>query len=394
MGHNGARRVYLDHAATTPVREEVVAAMRPHWREVFGNPSSVYQEGREALHALDEAREQVAAVLGAHPREIIFTSGGSESDNLALRGVALAAGQAGGHLVVSAVEHHAVLHTAMDLARGFGFELTILPVDGFGRVDPASLESSLRADTVLVSVMLANNEVGSLQPVEELAAIARQRGVPFHTDAVQAAGQLPLRVEDLGVDLLSLSGHKFHGPRGTGVLYARRGVRIQPMISGGGQEQERRAGTENVAGAVGLATALVLAERERPEVAARLQPLRDRLLQEIPALIEAASVTGHPTERLPGSASFLLEEVEGEGLLLGLDLAGIAASTGSACTTGSTEPSHVLRAMGLAGREARGSLRLTLGRETTEEDVERVLEVLPGLVTRLRRLGSFTAARR
>jgi cysteine desulfurase len=379
--------IYLDHAATTPCRPEVVAAMLPYFGELYGNPSGLYAQSRRARRALDEARRQVAAVLGCEPREVIFTSGGSESDNTALKGVAWAARRQGRgeHVVVSAVEHHAVLHAADELAAQ-GFPVTRVPVDRHGRVAPAAVAAALRPDTCLVSVMLANNEVGTINPIAEIAALTRPRRLPLHTDAVQAAGLLPLDVRTLGCDLLSLSGHKFYGPKGVGVLYVRAGTPLLPQQQGGAQESRRRAGTENVPGIVGLATALTLAEAERPAVSARLAALRDRLEAGLRARIPDLIVNGHPTERLPGTLHVSIPGVEGEALLLLLDAEGIAASTGSACTSGSAEPSHVLTAMGLPADLARASLRLTLGRATTEAECERVLAVLPAAVAQLRAL--------
>jgi cysteine desulfurase len=381
--------IYLDHAATTPCRPEVVAAMLPLFGEVFGNPSGLYRQSRLARRALDEARRGAAAVLGCDAREIIFTSGGSESDNLALKGVAWAARRQGRgeHIVVSAVEHHAVLHAADELAAQ-GFPVTRLPVDEHGRVAPAAAAAALRPDTCLVSVMLANNEVGTINPIAEIAAVTRPRGVLLHTDAVQAAGALALEVGALGCDLLSLSGHKFYGPKGVGALYVRNGTPLLPQQQGGTQEGRRRAGTENVAGIVGLAAALRLAEAERPAASARLTALRDALEGGLRERIPDLIVNGHPTERLPGTLHLSIPGLDGEMLLLALDAEGIAASTGSACTSGSTEASHVLTAMGLPADLARASLRLTLGRGTTEAEVERTLAVLPAAVARLRALAA------
>lgn len=386
---NEPAAIYLDHAATTPCRPEVVAAMLPYFSELYGNPSGLYAQSRGARRALDEARRQVAAVLGCEPREIIFTSGGSESNNTALKGVAWAARRQGRgeHLVISAIEHHAVLHAADELAAQ-GFPVTRVPVDRYGRVAPEAVAAALRPDTCLVSVMLANNEVGTINPIAEIAALTRARGIPLHTDAVQAAGQLPLDVRALGCDLLSLSGHKFYGPKGVGVLYVRAGTPLLPQQHGGAQESRRRAGTENVPGIVGLATALTLAEAERPAVSARLAALRDRLEAGLRARIPELIVNGHPTERLPGTLHVSIPGVEGETLLLLLDAEGIAASTGSACTSGSAEPSHVLTAMGLPAGLARASLRLTLGRATTAAECERVLVVLPAAAAQLRMLAA------
>ncbi|HEY64169.1 MAG TPA: cysteine desulfurase [Caldilineae bacterium] len=378
--------IYMDHSATTPVDPRVVEAMLPYFTERFGNASSLHRLGREASQAMDDARQTVAEILSCHPHEIIFTSCGTESDNLALRGVALAqrARGRGNHIVTTAIEHHAVLHTAEDLRDRYGFDLTIVPVDRDGLVNPQAVAEALRDDTVLVSVMYANNEVGTIQPLAEIAAITRERGIPFHTDAVQAGGYLPLNVDDLGVDLLSLSAHKFYGPKGVGVLYVRSGTPLWPIQTGGGHERKRRAGTENIPYIVALATALRLAQEEREAETARLTALRDRLIAGIEARIPDVQLTGHRTQRLPGHASFIVRGVEAEGMLMGLDLEGICASSGSACTSGAQEPSHVLTAMGIPRRDAVGHLRLTLGRGTRPEDVDRVLDVLPGIVERLR----------
>ena len=383
--------IYLDHAATTACREEVVAAMLPYFTERFGNPSGLYRHSRLARRALDEARAQVAAVLGAQPREVIFTSGGTESDNLALKGVVWAARRQGRgeHLVVSAVEHHAVLHAADELAAQ-GFPVSRVPVDRTGQVTPEAVAAALRPDTCLVSVMLANNEVGTINPLAAISQVTRARGVMLHTDAVQAAGALDVNVERLGVDLLSLSGHKFGAPKGVGVLWARTGTVFVPQQQGGTQESRRRAGTENVAGSVGLALALALAEAERPVVTARMRELRDRLEAGLRSALPDLVVNGHPTDRLPGALHLSIPGVEGEGMLLLLDAQGIAASTGSACTSGSLEPSHVLLAMGLTREMAQASLRLTLGRTTTEDEIERACVIVPAVVAQLR---EFATAR-
>ncbi|HZU08157.1 MAG TPA: cysteine desulfurase NifS [Chloroflexota bacterium] len=376
--------IYLDHAATTPVRPEVVEAMLPYFTDRYGNPSSIYGLGREARQAIDRARDTVANILGCRSAEVIFTSCGSESDNLAIKGVAFACRDRGNHIITSQVEHHAVLHTCEWLERYFGFEVTYLPVDRYGVVDLAALEAALTERTILVSVMLANNEVGTIQPIREIAELVRPRGIVLHTDAVQGGGALDLNVDALGVDLLSLSGHKFYAPKGVGVLYVRQGTPLLPQLQGGGQERNRRAGTENVPYIVGLATALQLATEELPSTTARLRALRDRLIRGVLERVPGAHLTGHPTARLPNSASFVFEGVEGEALLLALDQVGICASTGSACTSGSLEASHVLKAMGLPVDLAQGSLRLTLGRDNTEDQIDRTLEVLPGIVERVR----------
>ena len=379
------RYIYLDHAATTPVDERVVAAMLPYFTERFGNPSSIHRFGRAALEALDDAREAVAAVLGASRKEIIFTGGGSEADNLAIKGVALAQREAGkgAHIITSAIEHHAVLH-AVEQLEAFGFEATLLPVDGDGLVRPADLRAALRSDTVLVSIMYANNEIGTIQPLAELGAICREYNVPFHTDAVQAAGAVSLNVNDLNVDLLSLAAHKFYGPKGVGALYVRRGIPLLPQINGGGQERRRRAGTENVAEIVGMAAALRLAEEHRERYAAACAPLRDRLVVGIRERIPDVSLNGHLTRRLPNNVTVAFDGVEGESVLLLLDQEGIAASSGSACTSGALEASHVLLALGVPHERAIGSVRFTLGRTTTAEEIDYVLDVLPPLIEQLR----------
>jgi cysteine desulfurase len=378
--------VYLDHAATTAVDPRVVEAMLPYWTEHYGNASSIYSLGREARKAMEGARRQVADVLGCQPKEIIFTGCGSESDNLALRGVALArrAQKKCNHILTSAIEHHAVLHTCEQLEKYFGFEVTYLPVDEYGQVAPEDVARAIRDDTALISIMYANNEVGAVQPIAEIGQIARQRHIPFHTDAVQAGGSLNLNVDSLNVDLLSLSAHKLYGPKGIGALYVRKGTLLLPTQTGGGHEGNRRAGTENVAYIVGLATALTLAHENVASENARLTRLRDRLIGEITSEIPEVTLSGHPVERLPNSASFLIHYVEGESILLNLDLVGICASSGSACTSGSLEPSHVLTAMGVPHEIAHGSLRLTLGRENTDEDVDYVMQVLPGIIEKLR----------
>ncbi|MFQ6058344.1 MAG: cysteine desulfurase NifS [Anaerolineae bacterium] len=383
------RIIYLDHAATTPVHPKVLEAMLPYFSERYGNASSIYSLGREALHALDEARATVAEILGAREREIIFTSCGSESDNLAIRGIAFANRSRGNHIITSPIEHHAVLHTCEQLEKHFGFQVTYLPVDQYGRVNPDDVGRAITDRTILITIMYANNEVGTIQPIAEIGKIARAKGIPFHTDAVQAGGALDLDVNALNVDLLSLSAHKFYGPKGVGILYARRGLRLLPTQTGGAHERNRRAGTENVAGIVGAATALKLAQESREENNRRVAALRDRLMEGILSRIPRAQLTGHPTERLPNNASFTIEFIEGEGLLLSLDMQGICASSGSACTSASLEPSHVLLAMGIPPEVAHGSLRLTLGHENTEEEINYVLEVLPGIVERLRSISAM-----
>lgn len=380
--------VYLDHAATTPLRREVLDAMMPLLTSDFGNPSSVHGHGRKARAALDEAHELVAGRLNAQPREVIFTGGGSEAINLALKGVAWAGKGRGNRLITSAVEHHAVLHSLRHLEK-FGFEIVVLPVDRYGRLDPDQLDAAINDRTILVSLMLANNEVGTIQPLRDLVRRVRaHRGVAIHIDGVQAAPYMAIDVQEMDVDLLSIAAHKFEGPKGVGALYLRHGTILLPQMHGGSQERFRRAGTENVAGAYGMAVAYELARAEQPDVAPRLAGLRDRLRDALIALSNV-ELTGHPRKRLPGHLSVIARETDGEALILNLDMAGISASTGSACTTGSTEPSHVLTALGYPEEETRGSLRLTLGRTTTEADIDHAMEVVPQTISRLR---SATAA--
>lgn len=377
------RLIYMDNAATTPVRPEVMEAMRPYFHDRFGNPSSIYSIARESKEVVESARETVARALGAEPGEIYFTSGGTESDNWALKGIAYANRKLGDHIITSAIEHHAVLHPAQYLEKQ-GFRITYLPVDASGLVDPGALEDSITKKTILISVMTANNEIGTIEPIREIGSIAQRHGVPFHTDAVQAAGHIPLSVKHDALDLLSLSAHKFNGPKGIGALYIRKGTRIDPIHHGGGQERNRRAGTENLAGVVGLATALDIALRIMKDEAERLRDLRDRLISGILGSVPHTRLNGHPTRRLPGNVNVSVEYVEGESMLLHLDIYGICASTGSACTSGSLEPSHVLMAIGLSHEVAHGSLRLTLGEESTSDEVERVLEVVPQVAAKLR----------
>ncbi len=380
-----ARTIYMDHAATTAVDPRVVEAMLPYFTERYGNPSSIYALGREAATALDTARQAVAEILHAQPRDVVFTGGGSESDNLAIRGCAFAQRKQGkNHIITSPIEHHAVSHTVEQLVKEFGFEATVVPVDRYGVVNPDDVGRAITGKTALVTIMYANNEVGTIEPLPEIAAITKQKGVPFHTDAVQAGGTLDLDVERMGVDLLSLSAHKFYGPKGVGVLYVRRFTPLMTMQTGGGHERNRRAGTENVPYIVGLATALRLAHEEREAQNARIAALRDRLIQGILTGIPDVELTGHPADRLPNSASFVFHGIEGESILLNLDLKGVAASSGSACTSASLEPSHVLLAMHLPVEICHGSLRLTLGRDNTEEDVDYVVSLLPGIVEKLR----------
>jgi cysteine desulfurase len=378
--------IYLDHAATTPLHAEVRAVMEPFLDDCFANPSSIYRAAQDARAAIDRARDAVAACIGATASEIIFTGGATESNNAAIKGVALARRQTHRHAVTTAIEHHAVLHPMEELEALYGFEITVVPVGANGIVDPGEIERALRPDTALVSVMWANNEIGTIQPVEEIAAMTRSRGVPFHVDAVQAAGYLPIDLQSVPIDLLSLSAHKVYGPKGTGVLYLRRGTPWWPLLTGGGQERNRRAGTENVAGVVGMGKAFSLAVVERDQRARHARELRDYLVRRILEDIPGARVNGDPVNRLPNNVNLSLDGVHGESLLLGLDLAGIMASSGSACTSGSLDPSHVLEALGLPDEATRSSLRLTVGRGNTREEMDRTVAVLEGLVTRLRGL--------
>ena len=379
------RTIYMDHSATTYTRKEVLEAMIPYFTEHFGNPSSIYGIARDSKKAIDEARAQTAKALGADPDEIYFTSGGSESDNWAIKGVALANRNRGNHIITTQIEHHAVLHTCQFLKKE-GFEVTYLPVDQFGLVDPSVLEKAINEKTILISIMYANNEIGTIEPIAELGAIAREHKVYFHTDAVQAIGNVPLDVKRQNIDLLSLSAHKFYGPKGTGALYIRKGVRIDNLIHGGGQERHRRAGTENIAGIVGLGKAIEMATADITGHNEKIRSMRDRLIKGMLETIPNARLNGHPEKRLAGNVNVSFEFIEGESMLLWLDDEGICASTGSACTSGSLEPSHVLLATGLPVEISHGSLRLTLGDANTEGDVDFVLEILPKVVTKLREM--------
>jgi len=392
MTASPAKRVYFDHSATTRVLPEVLDAMTPFFLDKYGNSSSIHTFGREAKVALEDSRKHVANLINADPAEIIFTSGGTESDNLAVKGVAMYKGKMKGHIITTTVEHHAILEPCEFLKR-FGFEVTYIPVSSEGLVDPAEIEQTIRNDTVLISVMMANNEIGTIQPVREIGRIAQSRSIPFHTDAVQAIGKLPIDVKTDNIDLLSLSAHKFHGPKGVGVLYVRKGTKIEPIIQGGGQERGLRSSTVNVAGAVGLGKAAEMARRDLEPTTERMKKLRDKMIKAVPELVHKSYVNGHKTKRLVNNAHFRFDFIEGEGLILQLDFKGIAASTGSACSTGSLEPSHVLLALGLTHQQAHGSLRITLGRENTEEEVDYLLEVLPGVVSKLREISPFNESR-
>lgn len=377
------RVIYLDHAATTPARPEVVEAMLPYFHDRFGNPSSIYRSARESRKMVESARESVARALGAEPGEIYFTSGGTESDNWAIKGVAFANRKRGDHIITSAIEHHAVLYPTRYLVKQ-GFSATFLPVDQTGLVDPGAVEDAITEKTTLISIMTANNEIGTIEPVREIGRIARDHDIPFHTDAVQAIGHIPISVKDDTIDLLSLSAHKFNGPKGVGVLFIRKGTRIDPLLHGGAQERNRRAGTENLAGIVGLATALDSAMQSLPREMERQKRLRDRLIAGLLSAVPHSRLNGHPEKRLPGNVNISFEYVEGESILLSLDAYGICASTGSACTSGSLEPSHVLLAIGLPHEVAHGSLRLTLGEENTDGEIDTVLETVPGIIGKLR----------
>ena len=382
-----ARQIYLDYAATTPVDPIVLEAMLPYFGEIFGNPSSIHRWGQKSDAAVEAARSDVAGVLQCLPEEVVFTGCGSESDNLALRGAAHAAFRLRGarHILTSPVEHHAILRTAEQLARE-GFELELLPVDNFGRVSPKDLESRLRQDTAIVSVIFANNEIGTINPIAELGAVCRERQIPLHTDAVQAASQLPLDLSELPVDLLSIGAHKFYGPKGVGALFVRRGTPLDPSQTGGPQEFGLRAGTHNVPLIIGLAKALALTAATWEEHGRRYRKLRDQLIAEIPVRIPDARLSGHPDERLPNHASFVFRDLDGNQLLAALDVQGFGCSSGSACKTGDPEPSDVLTAIGLPGEWALGSLRVTVGRPTTDDDIQAFLDLLPDVVSRLRRV--------
>ncbi|MDD1677171.1 MAG: cysteine desulfurase NifS [Methanomicrobiales archaeon] len=381
----GQRFVYMDHAATTQPHPDVIAAMLPYLRDHYGNPSSIYGIARDAREAVEVARQKTAATLGAGPEEIYFTAGGTESDNWAIKGTAFAQRKKGNHIITSAIEHHAVLHTCGWLEKQ-GFTVTYLPVDGTGLVNPSDVERAITEKTILITIMHANNEIGTIEPIAEIGKIAQEHSVTFHTDAVQVVGAIPVNVKELGVDLLSLSAHKFYGPKGAGALYIRGGRRPDSLLHGGGQERKKRAGTENVAGIVGLGKAIELAGTDIPGRTAVIRAYRDQLTAWILAEIPHTRLNGHAVQRLPGNINISFAFIEGESMLLLLDSFGIAASTGSACTSGSLEPSHVLMAIGLPHEIAHGSLRLTLGEENTPEDIAHVQSVLPGVVSRLREM--------
>ncbi len=378
-----AKSIYLDNSATTPLKEEVLNAMLPYLKDFYGNPSSIYKIGRQAKDAVEKAREQVAKAIGATPREIFFTGCGTEADNWAIKGIALSKAKVGRHIITSKIEHHAVLHTLQSLEKQ-GFEITYLDVDADGKISLDELKSSIRPDTILITIMTANNEIGTIEPISEIGKIAKEHKILFHTDAVQAIGSIKIDVDEMNIDLLSLSAHKFGGPKGIGALYVRNGVRPEIFMHGGAQERARRAGTENVASIVGLGKAITLATENISEKSKKISAMRDRLIKEIPEKIPYVKLNGHPTDRLPGNVNFSFQFIEGESLLLMLDLNGIAASSGSACTSGSLDPSHVLLALGLPHEIAHGSLRLSIGEINTDEDIDTVLELLPNIVQRLR----------
>ena len=379
------RKVYMDNAATTSLAPEVLEQMMPYLTSTYGNPSSVHAFGREAKTGLDKARQQVAAALNAELDEIIFTGCGTESDNTVLLGVAEKYKAKGNHIITTNIEHHAILHTAEYLEK-HGCEVTYLPVDGFGRVSPEQVAAAIKENTILVSIMFANNEVGTIMPIAEIGAVCKEKGVLFHTDAVQAVGHVPIDVKAMNIDMLSLSAHKFHGPKVVGALYVRRGIRLPSFIMGGGQEKGRRAGTENTAGIVGLGAAAELSCAHMAENAERMTALRNRLMEGIEREIPYVKLNGHRTQRLPNNVNYSIRYIEGESILLMLDMNGIAASSGSACTSGSLDPSHVLLALGLDHETAHGSVRLTLGDETTEEDIDYVIAVLKKTAERLREM--------
>ena len=377
------KRIYADNAATTKVAPEVVDAMLPYFTETYGNPSSIYNEGRTARVAVEKAREQVANAIGASPKEIYFTGSGSEADNWALRSTARALSKKGNHIITSAVEHHAVLHTCQDLEKQ-GFEVTYLPVDKYGMVSPDDVKAAIKDTTIMISIMFANNEIGTIMPIAEIGKIAKEAGVVFHTDAVQAVGNVEIDVKAMNIDMLSLTAHKFHGPKGCGALYVRQGVKLMSFITGGAQERMRRAGTENVPGIVGLGKAIELATANIKEKQEKLIALRHRYIKKVLETVPYSRLNGHPTERLAGNANISFEYIEGEGLLLSLDMKGIAASSGSACTSGSLDPSHVLLAIGLKHEQAHGSLRTSFGEDTTVEDIDYMVDAIAEIVARLR----------
>mgnify|MGYP000954075755 FL=1 len=379
------KRIYLDHAATTPEHPEVVSAMAPYFSEIFGNPSSIHSFGQEARAAVESAREKIAALINAKKEEIVFTSGGTEADNFAIKGVAFANSKKGDHIITTPIEHHAVTEPCQFM-KTLGYRVTYLPVDQYGTVSPEDVKKAITDKTILVSVMHANNEIGTIQPIEEIGKITKEAGVYFHSDAVQTAGAIPVDVEKMSVDLLSISAHKLYGPKGIGCLYIRKGTKIVPFMHGGGQEKKRRGSTENVPGIVGFGKAAELAIKELDERQQHLIPLRDRLIKGLQEKIDNALLNGHPTKRLPNNVSMCFEFIEGESMLLNLDMEGIAASTGSACSSATLEPSHVLLSIGRPHAIAHGSIRFSLGRMTTDRDIDTVLDVFPKIVDKLRKM--------
>jgi cysteine desulfurase len=377
------KRIYLDYAATTPTNPEVLKAMMPYLSDIFGNPSSIHSFGQETRAAVDEAKDKIATLIGASSDEIVFTGGGTEADNFAIKGIAYANEGNGNHIITTSIEHHAVVEPCRFLQRR-GFEVTYLPVDQYGLVDPQDVKNAIIDKTILISVMHANNEIGTIEPIAEIGRIAREAGIYFHTDAVQTVGRIPVNVDDLGIDLLAMSAHKLYGPKGVGALYIRKGTKLTPFMNGGEQEQGRRAGTENVPAIVGFGKATEIANQDMDMEGKRLISLRDTLINGLISQIEHIRLNGHPTRRLPNNVNVSVESVEGESMLLNLDLEGVAASSGSACSSGSLEPSYVLLAMGLSHELAHGSLRFSLGRESTEADISRVLVVLPRIIAKLR----------
>ena len=377
------KQIYLDYAATTPTHPEVLQAMLPYFSDMFGNPSAIYSYGQKAKGAIEEARSKVAGPIGARDEEIVFTSGGTEADNFALKGIAYFNKPRGNHIITSSIEHNAVIETCKSLEKN-GFLITYLPVDEYGLVSADDVKNAITDKTILISIMYANNEIGTIEPITEIGRIAKEAGVTFHTDAVQAAGHIPVDVNELGVDLLSMSAHKLYGPKGVGALYIRKGIKLAPFMHGGGQEKKRRASTENVPGIVGFGKAVELARQDMNEEAQRLTRLRDLLIKGLLEQIDHVHLNGHPQKRLPNNVNISVDFVEGESMLLNLDLEGICASTGSSCSSSSLEASHVLLAIGLPHEQAHGSLRFTLGKWTSEDDIGRVLEILPKIISRLR----------
>jgi cysteine desulfurase len=387
------RRIYMDYAATTPVRPEVVEAMLPYYTDFWGNPSSIYACGQEARRGLEEARGKIAALLGAREEEIVFTSGGTEADNTAIEGVAFANQDKGNHIITTSIEHHAILMSCRFMEER-GFSVTYLPVDKFGLVDPDAVKKAITPKTILISIMHANNEIGTIEPIAEISKIAREAGVYLHTDAVQTVGHIPTKVNDLGVDLLALSAHKFYGPKGIGVLYIRKGTKLTSFVHGGEQERGRRASTENVAGAVGLGRAAELAGKELEPEMKRLTSLRDKLIKGVLNGVPNSYLNGHPTQRLPNNTNFSFDYIEGESILLNLDQQGICVATGSACTSSSAEPSHVLRACGLPPLIAHSSIRMSLGKWTEASDIDTILKTLPPIVEKLRSMSPLTKSKK